>query len=126
MLLLGSGRFVDRVKELLKGHKREQTALREVSKGTLSWEEITAAVSKLRGEEWQMLKSGYGTGELPAALYLGRNYSGKSLRELGELAGGIQYPAITMAVRRFTLRLNTDAPLARKMRRLRSMSLVKA
>jgi hypothetical protein len=33
---------------------------------------------------------------------LGCNYSDKTLRELGELAGGMQYPAVTMAVRRFT------------------------
>jgi putative transposase len=123
-LLLGSKKFVDRMKGLLRGDSREQTGLRKASQGTLSWKEITAAVSKLWGEDWETLKAGYGNGALAAALYLGRNYSDKSLRELGELAGGMQYPAVTMAVRRFALRLKTDAAIARKIKRLRSVLLV--
>lgn len=126
MLLLGSEKFVDRVKGLLRGDRREQTGLRKASRDALSWGEITAAVSKLWGEDWETLRSGYGSGALPAALYLGRNYSDKTLRELGELAGGMQYPAVTMAVRRFTERLKTDATLARKIKRLRAALLVKA
>jgi hypothetical protein len=41
------------------------------------------------------------------------------LGELGELAGGMQYPAMTMTVRGFTKRLKTDATFARKIKRLR-------
>jgi hypothetical protein len=37
----------------------------------------------------------------------------------------MQYPAVTMAVRRFAKRLKTDATLARKIKRLRAMLLVK-
>jgi hypothetical protein len=46
------------------------------------------------------------------------------LRALGEQAGGMQYPAVTMAIRRFTKRLETDVSLARKITRLRAMLLV--
>jgi chromosomal replication initiation ATPase DnaA len=53
-----------------------------------------------------------------AALYLGRNYSDKTLRELGELAGGMQYPAVTVAVRRLAKRLQTGSKLARRVKRL--------
>jgi hypothetical protein len=60
--------------------------LKKASRGTLSWEEITAAVSRLWGEDWETLRASYGSGALAAALYLGRNYSDKTLRELGELA----------------------------------------
>jgi hypothetical protein len=126
MLLLGSERFVDRMKGLLKGDRREQTGLRKANRGRLSWEEISAAVSKLWGQDWEKLRAGYGNGgALAAALYLGRNYSDKTLRELGELAGGMQYPAATMAVRRFAKRLESDAALAKKVKRLRAMLLVK-
>jgi hypothetical protein len=45
------------------------------------------------------------------------------LRELGELAGGMQHPAATMAVRRFTKWLKTDATLGRKVERLRAKLL---
>jgi hypothetical protein len=76
-----------------------------------SWDEITAAVSKLWGEDWETLQAGHGSGALSAALYLGSNYSDKTLRELGELAGGMQYPAVTLAVRRFTERQETAPTL---------------
>jgi putative transposase len=125
MLLLGSGKFVERMKRLLRGDRREQTGLRKASQGSLSWEEVTAAVSKLWGEDWETLRTGYGRGALSAALYLEHNYSDKSLRELGELAGGMQYPAVAMAVRRFAKRLETDATLAKKIKRLREELLVK-
>jgi hypothetical protein len=125
MLLLGSGKFVERMKRLLRGDRREQTGLRKASQGSLSWEEVTAAVSKLWGEDWETLRTGYGRGALSAALYLEHNYSDKSLRELGELAGGMQYPAVAMAIRRFAKRLETDATLAKKIKRLREELLVK-
>jgi hypothetical protein len=76
--------------------------------------EIIAAVSKLWGEDWDTLRSGYGNGALMAALYLGRNYSNKTLRELGALAGGMQNPAVTMAVRRFAGRLENRCDLGDK------------
>jgi hypothetical protein len=126
MLLLGSEKFVDRMKGLLEGDRREQTGLRKASQGSLSWEKITAAVSQLWGEDWKTLRAGYGNGALSAALYLGHNYSDRSLRELGELAGGMQYPAVAMAVRRLAKRLETDATLAKKIKRLREVLLVKA
>jgi len=123
MLLLGSEKFVDRMKGLLRGDRREQTGLRKAGQGSLSWEEITAAVSKLWGGNWKTLRAGYGSGALSAALYVGQNYSDRSLRELGELAGGMQYPAVAMAVRRFAKRLETDATLAKKIKRLREVLL---
>ena len=124
-LLLGSREFVDRMKALLEGDRREQTGLRKSSQGTLGWEEITAAISKLWGQDWEALRAARGNGALSAALYFGRNYSDKTLRELGELVGGMQYPAVTMAVRRFAQRLETDPVMARKIKRLRAMLYVK-
>ena len=57
--------------------------------------------------------------------YFGRNYSDKTLREPGELAGPMRYPAVTMAVRRLAKRLETDARLTGKLKHLRAMLLVK-
>jgi hypothetical protein len=50
-------------------------------------------------------------------------YSDRTLRELGQLAGDMQYPAVTMAIRRFSKRLKT---LAKKVKRLYRMLLIKA
>jgi hypothetical protein len=41
-----------------------------------------------------------GNGVLPIAWYLGRNFAGMRLRELGDAAGGIAYPAVSSAIRR--------------------------
>ena len=64
-------------------------------------------------------------GALGAALYLARNYSDKTLRELGQSAGGMQYSALTMVVRRFFKRLETDEALTKEVKRLTRMLLVK-
>ena len=124
-LLLGSSEFVERMKKLLEGDRREQTGIRKALTGGLSWETITSAVSKVWGQNWELLRAGYGNGALAAALYLGRNHSDQTLRELGALAGGMQYPAVTMAIRRFATRLESDKNLAKKIKRLNRMLLVK-
>jgi putative transposase len=123
-LLLGPKEFVERMQKRLKGDRREQTGLRMASRGTLSWPEITSRVSALWGQDWEKLQASRGNGALAAALYLGRSYSDKTLRELGELAGGMQYPAVTMAIRRFANRLETDRALAKKIKRLERMLFV--
>jgi hypothetical protein len=114
MLLLGSREFVEDMSGLLKGNRREQTGLRHTGHGRLSWEQITQAVSKVWGEEWPLLAAGYGNGARAAALYAARHYSDRTLRELGELAGGMEYLAVTMATRRLEKRWSSDQKLARK------------
>jgi TatA/E family protein of Tat protein translocase len=49
-------------------------------------------------------------------------------RSLGQSmnAGGMQYPAVTMAIRRFAQRLKGDSALAKKFKRLQKTLLVKA
>jgi putative transposase len=123
-LLLGSGEFVEKMKQLFQGDHREQTGIRQAKEGSLSWERITSAVSKVWGRDWEVLRGEYGTGALAAALYFARNHSDKTLRELGELAS-MQYPAVTMAIRRFTERSKSDKMLEKKLKRLNKMLLVK-
>jgi putative transposase len=124
-LLLGSKEFVEQMSGLLKGDQREQTAVRHFGLGNLAWQEITAAVSEQWGQDWETLRKGHGNGALAAALYLGRYYSDKTLRELGELAGGMQYPAVTMAIRRFAAQLLTNKALANKIKLVEKMLFIK-
>jgi hypothetical protein len=42
-----------------------------------------------------------------------------SLREIGEAVGGLQYPAVSDAIRRTSARLKTDGALERKFKRFR-------
>ena len=53
------------------------------------------------------------------ALYLGRTRCGLKLRELGELAGGIDYATDSNRVKGFRLRLEADVALERLVRQIR-------
>ena len=50
---------------------------------------------------------------------------GQTWCELGGLAGGMQYPAVTMAIRRLAKRWETAKALARKVKRVEKMLFVK-
>ena len=125
MLLLGSEQFVDRMKGLLKGDRREQTSLRHARTKVLSWNEITLAVAKAWKSEWEIAKQTHGSGALAAALYVSRHYSDRSLRELGQAVGGMEYPAVTMAIRRFERRLAVDKTLKTRLDGVLKMLQVK-
>jgi hypothetical protein len=51
-------------------------------------------------------------------MLIAQRYAGMSLREIGEAAGGVQYPAVSDAVRRTSARLETDQALAKRFKRL--------
>jgi len=47
------------------------------------------------------LATARGNGALPAALFLGQRYAGLRPKEMGDLAGGLEYPAVNAAIARF-------------------------
>jgi hypothetical protein len=57
--------FVERMSQLLKGDRREQTGLRNIRFGRLSWKQITEAVSTVWDQEWQTLSTAHGNGARP-------------------------------------------------------------
>ena len=59
-----------------------------------------------------------GTGALSAAWFLGRNFGGTRLAELGQAAGDATYPAVRAAIKRFERRLLVDRDLQKKARTL--------
>jgi putative transposase len=124
-LLVGTKEFVDEMKGLLKGDRREQTSLRRTGKETLSWDQITQAVAKEWNTEWEKARQAHGSGARSAALYISRHYSDQTLRELGQRVGGMEYPAVTMAIRRFEKRMNEDKKLAGRVKRILKMLYVK-
>jgi chromosomal replication initiation ATPase DnaA len=99
--------------------------LRHARTNALSWKEITQAVANAWGTEWELAKEAHRSGVLAAALYVSRHYSDHSLREFGQLVGGMQYPAVTMAIRRFEKRLPLDKRLVKRLNRVLKMLQVK-
>jgi putative transposase len=118
MLLVGSPDFVERMSQLLKGDRREQTGLRNIRAGRLGWEQIVEAVSAVWNQDWQTLSTARGKGARSVALYIARHHSDRTLRELAQLAGNLEYPTVTMAIRRLEQRLKFDRGLAKKTHRV--------
>ena len=65
-------------------------------------------------EPWEELLSARGTGARQTVLFIGRIRGRLSLKELGQLAGGIHHNAVGIAIRRFTQRLQSDRTLREK------------
>jgi len=55
---------------------------------------------------------------LPAAFFLGQRYAGLRLKEMGQLAGGFEYPAVNAAIARFEKRLKIDRELQKKIKKV--------
>jgi hypothetical protein len=102
---------------VLQGDRREQTGLRSKERLSLDWPKITEAIGEVWGQDWDALAAARGNGALPAAFFLGQRYAGLRLREMGELAGGLEYPAVNAAIVRFEKRLKIDRELQKKFKR---------
>ena len=62
----------------------------------------------VRGEKWDQFSGRHGDWGRDAALWLGRRQGRLRLAALGELAGGMDYAAVSVAVRRFGQRAERD------------------
>ena len=65
-------------------------------------------------QSWKEFAGRHGDPGLALALYVGRRCTGMTLRALGQAAGGMDYTAVSMAIKRFEQRL----PAERKLRHL--------
>ena len=120
-VLFGSEVFVRQMTKLLKGKRNEQLGLRQLERDSLDWPAICAAVATVWNGDWDDLATVRGNGAVPAALYLGRNFAGMRLAELGQAAEGMAYPAVSAAIGRFEKRLKLDRELQRKLKAVRAM-----
>ena len=73
------------------------------------------ATSYVWHEPWEELLSARGTGARQTALFIGRIRGRLSLKELGQLAGGIHHNTVGIAIRRFTQHLQSDRTLLEKL-----------
>jgi len=114
-VFLGSVEFVDRMRKFLRGDRDQQTGVRRGAIEKLPWPQIVLAVSAVWNRPWQELLSARGSGARETALFLGRTRGRLSLKELGQLAGGVHHNAVSIAIRRFMARLKNDRTLRGKL-----------
>ena len=106
-VVLGSAQFLKRLRKDWRGDERECSGLKRL-RGLPTWNDVVSVVEAIRGEPWEQFRDRYGDWGRDLALYLGRTRCGIKLKELGALAGGIDYVSVSSAVRRFSARLERD------------------
>jgi REP element-mobilizing transposase RayT len=108
-LVLGGESFARRMRQKLEVNR--ESAGRGALRERWSWAEVVELVERARGEQWAQFARRHGDPGLPLALYVARRRTGLTLRALGEAAGGMDYTAVSMAVKRFEAKLRRDKPL---------------
>ena len=109
-LVIGSAGFVEKMKMVVSGDRKEQPELNRWQRLT-PFEAVIEALEKARGQKWEEMSNVRGDPSLAMALLLGRKHCGLSLRELGEKVGGMQYHAVSKALTRVQKNARTDMRL---------------
>ena len=119
-MILGTKRFVEDLRQRMGGLNREHSRRRALSPRP-GWEPVLKAVESVRGQKWEAYRDQYGDWGRELALYLGRKQAALSLRELGEAAGGVDYAAVSVAIKRFERRLTRDKTLRQAVARAKQL-----
>jgi putative transposase len=77
------------------------------------FEDVVGVVERLSGELWSAFCERHGDKRRDLVLWVARRCTGLTLAELGRKAGGMDYAAVTMAVRRFPEACQRDKSLVR-------------
>jgi putative transposase len=114
---LGNESFVQTLRDRLKGlhkHRREIPSLRRIGEGVRTEEVLEKVAKNFKVESKRMLKRGErGLEARNVAMWMIWETGSKSLREIGELFGGLDYAAVAQRIRR--TRLAHDARTTRKL-----------
>jgi REP element-mobilizing transposase RayT len=110
-IALGTVEFAEKIRTCLKSGREmpEKRGLRE----RVAFGDVVAAVEQLTGDGWGVYCERHGDKRRDLVLWVARRCTGLTLSELGRKAGGLDYAAVTMAVRRFPEACKRDKTLAR-------------
>jgi len=109
-LIIGTRRFIERTGALLKGEYREQPQRKQLERRR-QFDEILGVVAKAKGERWEQFCNRHGDWGRDMALLLARHCGGLTLKELGSKVGGLDYGAVSEAIRRLEHRLKSERKL---------------
>lgn len=108
---IGAERFIARIGGLLKGDYREQPLQKQLM-GRKRFEDVVGVVEREKGEVWERFKNRHGDFGRDLVLMLARRHSGMKLKELGMRVGGLDYGAVSEAVRRLERQIKVDRKLS--------------
>ena len=118
-VVLGSEEFAREAMKGVRLDQREQRAVQALE-GRIEWEEIVKAVEREKGEGWMEFRDRYGDWGRDVALWLGRTAGRMRLQELADKVGGVDYTAVSAAVRRVRRGLAGGAPYRAAVERLKA------
>ena len=116
-LAIGSTAFVQEIKQLAKGGDRE-TENRRALRRRCSFEDVVKAIEKQRGEHWVDMSHRRGDPARPLAMWAARRLCGMTLRETGDRLDGMDYAAVSVALKRLERKSEQDRSLRRVMANL--------
>jgi putative transposase len=99
-LAIGREDFVDEVRNGIEGVDREVAGKRELQ-DLLDWNSLIAVAEEVKGEKWEVFGRRYGDPGRAVVFCLAKRYSGMTLKEIGERAGGVDYAAVSDMIRRY-------------------------
>jgi REP element-mobilizing transposase RayT len=97
--VLGTAKFAETMRE--KAEVMRETHGRGTLRREVEWEEVVKAVESVKGEPWKDFVNRYGDWGRDLALWIARKRGGMTLKELGEAVGGMDYSAVSEAIRYF-------------------------
>lgn len=110
-LILGGKRFARKVRRHLKVD-RESKGRAELGRW-MSFGETVKVVERLKKAQWEEFRDKRGDVGRDLVLWACRRFSGMTLREIGECAGGMDYSAVAVSVIRLVERAKNDRKLRR-------------
>jgi len=120
---IGSENFVKQVKVLAKGGGRETSGKREL-RTRVTFEDVIAAVEEVKGEPWTEFAYKRGDWGRPLVMWAARRYCGLTLREIGERFDGVDYAAVSIALKRFEQAAAGNRRLRKRMKEAAELLIV--
>jgi REP element-mobilizing transposase RayT len=113
---------LSRAMQWMHSNVREQTSVRKMTPRRC-WPDILTALEEVRGERWSEFSPRHGDWGRDAALWLGRRHGRYKLAELGQLAGDMDYAAVSQVVTRFGQRLERQTSLKKMLTEIENQFL---
>jgi len=110
-LVLGGESFAERVRKQLRVG-REASGKRALRRRR-TFADVVGAAERLTGETWAAFRDRHGDRRRDLVLWVAKCCTGLTAAELGRLAGGMDYAAVNMAIRRFRSAQGRNKELAR-------------
>ena len=110
-----------RVKDLAKPGR--ETSGRKKLKHRIDFDEVAKSVEEITGQRYDEFMVKRGSLGRPLLLWGARLHAGLTLKEIGEKAGGMDYAAVSIMIKRFERKSNKDKKIRSKMKALKTRML---